>query len=74
MQITFNIPDLAGLTEKEAKIVFAGKLYELGKLSLGQAAELAGYSKKTYMEIMGDYGINYISYPVSDLNDDLTNA
>ena len=67
-----SIPD--EISEREAKIALAGKLYEMGKLTLGQASEVAGYSKRTFMEIMGDYGIKYISYPASDLKEDLINV
>ncbi|MGD1715188.1 UPF0175 family protein [Dapis sp. BLCC M172] len=34
-----------GISENEAKLFLAIKLYEVNKLSLGKAAKLAGYSK-----------------------------
>ncbi len=40
--LTLNIPDHVGLNEREAKGFLAAKMYEVKKLSLGQAAELAG--------------------------------
>ncbi|MFC4874297.1 UPF0175 family protein [Negadavirga shengliensis] len=42
---TLNIPD--HLDERETKRFFAAKRYETGKLSLGQASELAGLLKLT---------------------------
>lgn len=33
----------------------ASKLYERGKLTLGQAAELAGYSKETFMQLLAKH-------------------
>ncbi len=48
-------------------------MYEIGKLTLGQAAEIAGYSKRDFMELMGNYGIKYISYPASELKEDFIN-
>ena len=48
--LTLQIPD--NLDEKEAKTLLAAKLYEKGSLSLGQAAELAGYSKRSFMELL----------------------
>lgn len=39
--LTLQIPD--SLDERETKTLLAAKLYEKGSLSLGQAAELAGY-------------------------------
>ncbi len=72
MQVTFNIPDLAGISERDTKIMLAGQLYKRGHISLGKAAEIAGYSKSTFMEIMGDYGIEMLPYTVEDLEHDLT--
>ncbi len=50
------------------------KLFEIGRLSCGQAAELAGYSKRTYMELLGKHGVAAIDYPASELQDDLGHA
>ena len=36
------------LSEDEAKLLLAVKLYEVGKVSLGQAAKLAGFSKRAF--------------------------
>ncbi|MBC6422902.1 MAG: UPF0175 family protein [Hormoscilla sp. SP5CHS1] len=52
---------------EEAKLLLMGKLYETGKLSLGQAAELAGYSRPTFMELLGKMGIPVFDYPAEDL-------
>ena len=41
------------LSEDEAKLLLAVKLYEVGKISLGQAAKLAGFSKRAFMEVLG---------------------
>ena len=45
--LTINLPSAIDLGDKEAKMAMASKLYELGKLTLGQAADLTGYSKET---------------------------
>lgn len=72
--LTINIPDTVDLDDKEARMLLASKLYEKGKLSLGQAAELAGYSKRTFMELLGDYGVSVFNYPASELEKDMKNA
>ena len=72
--ITFNIPDTVELDNNEAAMLFASKLYEKGKLSLGQAADLAGLSKRTFMELLGKYGVSVFNYPVTDLEKDSKNA
>lgn len=50
------------------------KLFEVGRLSCGQAAELAGYSKRTYVEILGKHGMATIDYPADELHDELGHA
>lgn len=55
-------------------MLIASKLYEKGKLSLGQAAELAGYSKRTFMELLKDYDVSIFNYPSSELEKDAENA
>lgn len=44
--ITINIPDTVQIDDKEVLMAIASRLYETGKLSLGQASELMGLSKK----------------------------
>ena len=51
--LTFNVPDSFDLDDKEIAMLLATKLYEQGKLSLGQAAELVGLSKRTFAELFG---------------------
>jgi len=73
-KLTLEIPDNLELDDKEAAMLIAGKLYEQGRLSLGQAASLAGYSKRTFMELLGNYNISVFNYPVEELNNDIKNA
>jgi predicted HTH domain antitoxin len=72
--ITIDLPNSLDLNDKEARMVFASKLYEMGKLSLGQAAELAGYSKRTFMELLADYGVSIFNYSQDELDQDIKNA
>ena len=65
--LTLNIPDHLDLDEKETKRFLAAKMYETGRLSLGQAAELAGLSKVAFSEILADYGVSLVNYPPSDI-------
>jgi len=71
--LTINLPSTIDLGDREAKMALASKLYELGKLTLGQAAELTGYSKETFMELLADYGVSLINYPPSDIIKDAAN-
>ena len=70
--MTLQIPD--NLDEKEAKTMLAAKLYEKGSLSLGQAAELAGHSKRSFMEVLADYDVSVFNYSEKELEKDILNA
>lgn len=52
----------------------ATRLYEQGKLSLGQAAELAEYSKRTFMELLANYNVSIFNYDEQELEKDIRNA
>ena len=68
-ELKVNLP--LGLSESEAKLLLAIKLYEVGKASLGQAAKLAGFSKRTFMEILGQYRIPIFAYSPEELRQEL---
>ena len=72
--VTLDIPDALDLDSKEIAMLLAARLYEQGKLSLGQAAELAGLSKRTFTELLGHYNVSIFNYPSSDLSRDVANA
>ena len=72
--LTLNLPKTVKFEERELILILATKLYERGSLSLGQAAELAGLSKRAFMEILGDYGVSVFNYSADELEKDLENA
>jgi predicted HTH domain antitoxin len=52
---------------EEARLMLMVKLYETGRLSLGQAAELAGYSVRAFIELLGKLGVPVFDYPADEL-------
>jgi predicted HTH domain antitoxin len=56
--------------EREMKRFMAAKMYETGKLSLGQAANLAGLSNVAFAEILAEYDVSLINYPPSEIAPD----
>jgi len=59
------------VSEEEVRFLLALKLYEIGRLSLGQAAKLAGYSKRTFIELLGKHGIPVVSYSPEELREEV---
>ncbi|NLT70733.1 MAG: UPF0175 family protein [Verrucomicrobiaceae bacterium] len=54
----------------EGRLMMALKFYELGRLSLGQAAELAGYTKRAFIDVLGHYCIPVVDYTADELADE----
>jgi len=72
--LTLTIPDTVELDNKDLAMLVAAKFYEQGKLSLGQAAEVAGLTKRTFAELLGSYHVSIFNFPASDLSRDVANA
>ncbi|MCW3106401.1 MAG: hypothetical protein JWQ09_907 [Segetibacter sp.] len=72
--LTIEIPDNVEVDKFEATMILASKLYEQGKVSLGQGAELVGLSKRTFMELLGKYNVSIFNYDPHELENDIKNA
>lgn len=71
-QMTVALPD--SVSEAEAKLQLAVRLFQVGSLSCGQAAELAEYSKRTFIELLGKQGVAVLDHSADELTDDLSHA
>ena len=72
--LTINIPETLDFDNNDLAMLLASRLYEQEKLSLGQAAELANLSKRTFIELLGNYNVSIFNYPASDISKDIANA
>lgn len=72
--ITLDIPENFEVDNMQLLMLLASKLYEQGKLSAGQAAVLAGLSKRAFIELLGRYNVSVFNYPASELKKDIANA
>lgn len=59
---------------REIRMAAAAKLYELGKLSSGRAAELAGVSRISFLQALARYGVSIFDLTEEELAQDLRNA
>ena len=62
----------SNISKDEAQLLLAVKLFETGKLSIGQVAKLAGYSKRTFIELVSKMGVPVINYPAEDLEREIS--
>lgn len=58
--MTISVPEKLEVEHDETVRFIAAKLYESGKLTLGQAAEMCGMKKWDYAEILINYGVHFL--------------
>lgn len=56
-----QVPDFLEADHQDTVRFIAAKLYESGKLTLGQAAEMCGMKKWDFAEILINYGVHYLN-------------
>jgi predicted HTH domain antitoxin len=72
--LQIQLPDAITINTQEIQMLLASRLYEKGLLSVGQAAQMTGLSKRTFMELLGHYRVSVLNYPADDILQDLENA
>ncbi len=60
--------------EAEARLLLAVKLYELGRVSTGRAAELAGMSRVAFIFALDRFGLSPIGVDPDELAEDMAHA
>ena len=64
--VSVKIPKILSLSEFEISMILAARLYETGKLTAGQAAEMVGLSKRAFIELLGQYDVSVFGYTLED--------
>jgi len=81
-QVTLSLPDQAMVALKlsaetvAAEVLLAAsvKLYELGRLSSGAAAQLAGLPKPVFLSKLAEYGVSAFRQNEAELREELGSA
>jgi predicted HTH domain antitoxin len=82
LEITLTVPEEALLALKrsaqeiadEVRLAAAVKLYDLGRLSSGAAAALAGVPRAVFLAKLADYGVSSFTLSEEELLGDLLRA
>lgn len=56
------------LTAEEGRLFMALKGFELGRLTVGQAAKLAGFSKRAFLDALARHHIPVMNYDPDQLD------
>ena len=65
--ITLQVPDSLEKDCDETVRLIAAKLYEAGKLTLGQAAEMCGMKKWDFPAVLAQFNVSYFQYTAEDV-------
>ena len=74
MQVTLTIPDSVYVSQADAQIMLAIKLFETRRLPLGKAAMVAGLSYRTFHELLVKYNIPIVVMTEEDVLIEIENA
>lgn len=73
-KVGVEVPEALALSGTEWKEWLAAHLYGDALLSLGNAADLAGLDKRTFVERLGKCGDSQFDHPPEALERDMKNA
>ncbi|WP_256007207.1 MULTISPECIES: UPF0175 family protein [Pedobacter] len=68
--LTLELPDALDKERDQTLKLIAAKLYEAGKLTLGQAAEMCGMRKWDFPAVLASFNVAYFQYTEEDLADE----
>ena len=73
-----DLPKALGETpeafERELRFLVAAKLYEMGRISSGRAAEMADMNRVEFLEALGRYRIPVFNYSLEELEREIREA
>lgn len=69
MAVNMNLP--VSVSEEDIRTLLAVKLFEVGKVSLGQAAKIANFSKKAFIDVLGHYRVPVCNYEAEELQQEI---
>ncbi len=59
------------VSREDARRLLAVKLFETGRLSAGEAARVAGLTKRGFLVVLAQFDVPVVNYPASELADEL---
>ena len=66
-----SVQTTAGEVQQQIRLMAALKMFELGKLSSGKAAELAGLSRVGFLDACARYKVSVFNYSADELETEI---
>ena len=60
--------------EREMRMLVAAKLYEMGRITSGRAAEMAGMERVPFLNTLERYHVSMINYSTEELEREIKDA
>jgi predicted HTH domain antitoxin len=73
-EILLSLKETPAEISQEIRMAAAAKLYELGKLSSGRAAQLAGIPRVSFLQRLSRYRVSIFDLTETELTEDVRNA
>jgi predicted HTH domain antitoxin len=73
-EVLISLNETPETISQELRTLAAVKLFELGRLSSGQAAKLAGMSRVEFLMALGQYQVSPFQISPEELERDVNNA
>jgi predicted HTH domain antitoxin len=64
--VTVQLPKRLDVSEFEIRMLLAAKLYETGRITSGEGAEMVGLSKRAFIEMLGKYHVSVFGYTLDE--------
>jgi predicted HTH domain antitoxin len=74
LSLELDLPEGVKLSEHDAAMIIAGKLWQEGYISYGKAAQIVGISKREFIESLGKYGYPFTNISSDDLRQELAHV
>ncbi|WP_420458731.1 UPF0175 family protein [Neolewinella sp.] len=74
MGLLVELPADLTATEFDLKMMFASKLYDEGLITTGQGAKMVDLSRRSFIELLGKYGVSAFQTEEDELLEDVANA
>jgi predicted HTH domain antitoxin len=69
-----DLPSDLTSSDFDLKMIFASKLFDEGLITSGQGAKIVGINRRSFIELLGRYGVSAFQTDEDELLEDVANA